>query len=189
MKRVSLIIFFSLLIVLSIVFPINVHMNFNTPGDQIPYELTKDKYEFIISPDGNNFDAIALRFGTYNLKQKGTINVKLMDDENIILNKKINMSQIEDNEFINFNFPVISNSKNKSFKLIISIEKQKKSTSIALWTKKGPLKDNYMVSDPEYAIDIQMMYDFKNKNLVWYTVTIFIIYVIYLVLDKKYKDN
>lgn len=105
-------------------------------NSEIPIgEITKDtQIEQTFLAKVNNLSAIQVFFATYNRINTSNLEFFLFDETNkMYMNKRINAKEIKDNNFLNLEFPKISNSKNKKFRLIIKSDGTA-GNSVTIWS-------------------------------------------------------
>lgn len=196
MKKKQLVISYSLLILLFVLFIISLIFPKSTFSSKA-YELKEIapigeihnhdviKQQFIAEDD---YYKVGIFFANYGkLMNQGNLVLKIMNDDDQKKVIKTKLSTLEDNEYYYFDYPF---KKNKKYVLSLTIEGAE--DPISLYTTKARIKDTTLVykgEDRKDTMILSFLYKKKDYFKVWYCLFAITFVVGYIILMKYSKEK
>lgn len=146
-------------------------------------------------PTGDALTSISLKFATYNRKNSGDIQVKLIDDnKDELYDVSINKRDIKDNEFYKITFDKPITLKNTDeVAILISSYSSDKSQAVTIWYNNKVQGNKLKVANIEKEGMLCFTYESKNISLIgeYYfvicAILLFILLVYIAISSKRYK--
>jgi len=113
-------------------------------------EITKNvvvKQTFL--SNDNNLCAIKIMFATFMRINRSTINIKLYDESDILINEeKIKSAKMLDNSYLCYEFANIGDSRGKKYTLVIFSDNAKSGNAVTIWcTDKNSFDGDLFIND------------------------------------------
>ncbi len=166
---VLLILFLGIILLLGFSHPL-LKLGFSHPADEASPigEIADQKIIQTFKGADNGLSKIALKFATFKRENSGRIIVRLIDkDREILLGEQaFGPLEILDNQYLDFKFDSVRDSKNKSFSIEITAEDSSQGNAFTVWrTDKDIHKDGKLFYDDQYQTgDLQMITKYKMKD-------------------------
>lgn len=170
-------------------------------GEETLGEITDDSVitqSFISNKD--NFSRIQIPFGTFNRQNEGILKFKLRDVERkiIIDQKEINIMDLSDGTYTNFDFERVNHAKGKKFEIIFTSQVLQNGKSVTLWKS---IEDQYnlgkltingynTIGDLKFnVLDVESKPLLSKQMFIVIGMLLLIIFISTLVAVRVFKDK
>lgn len=128
--------------------------------------ITNEKIEQEFISNLDILDGISVTYANFtNEITEGILDVEIYDyDDTLIYNNEYELSEINDNQTLKFEFKVIKNAKNKKFKAIFDFKDMNKKEYVTLYGQDvKSAKNLFRINDEDYVVRIAQYGQEKNN--------------------------